>query len=143
MNNIIKLFVLTILVVSGVKAQPRPANPPSPEERLKRTTEHLGKELALKPDQKQKVQSAYKEFFSGMEKLRGDGPPPPPPPPGRKEDVDKLVAARDKKVKSFLTADQFKKYQQIEKEMRMRRPGGPPDGRGPQGPPPGPPPQRQ
>ncbi len=146
MKNRIGLFAAALLFASALKAQqpPPPNGPPSPGERLKRTTEHLGKELALKPAQKQKLQATYKDFFASMEKLRGDGPPPPPPPPpGKKEDVDKLVAARDNKLKSILTAAQFKKYQQIEKDMRMRRPGGPPDGRGgPQGPPPqGPPPQ--
>ncbi len=146
MKNRIGLFAAALLFASTLKAQqpPPPNGPPLPQERLKRTTEHLEKELALKPGQKQKLQAAYKDFFASMEKLRGDGPPPPPPP-GKKEDVDKLVAARDKKLKSILTAAQFKKYQQIEKDMRMRRPGGPPDGRvGPQGPPPqGPPPVRQ
>ncbi|MFD0749037.1 hypothetical protein ACFQZS_02715 [Mucilaginibacter calamicampi] len=143
MKNRIVLLAAALLFASVLKAQQPP--PPggmrlSPEERLKRATERLGKELALKPDQKQKLTAAFKDFFASMEKLRGDGPPPPPPPPGKKEDVDKLVAARDKKLKTILTATQFKKYQQIEKEMRMRRPGGPPDGRGgpPQGPPPPP-----
>jgi len=145
MKNRIALFAAALLFASALKAQqPPPRNgPPPPEERLKRTTEHLEKELALKPAQKQKLEAAYKDFFASMEKLRGDGPPPPPPPPpaGKKEDVDKLVATRDNKLKSILTADQFKKYQQIEKDMRMRGPGGPPDGRGgppPQGPPPPP-----
>lgn len=140
MKNRIGLFAAALLFASALKAQQPPPRDmrPSPEERLKRTTEHLGKELALKPAQKQKLQAAYKDFFASMEKLRGDGPPPPPPPPpGKKEDVDKLVAARNNKLKTILTTAQFKKYQQIEEEMRMRGPGGPPDGRGgPQGPPP-------
>ncbi|MGY3212174.1 hypothetical protein [Mucilaginibacter sp. HD30] len=146
MKNRIGLFAVALLFASALKAQqpPLPDRRPSPEERLKRTSEHLGKELTLKPAQKQKLEAAYKDFFASMEKLRGDGPPPPPPPPpGKKEEVDKLVAARDSKVKSILTATQFKKYQQIKKDMRMHRPGGLADGRGgPQGPPPqGPPPQ--
>ncbi len=150
MKKTILLFAATLLLALALKAQQPPPGqgPPSPAQRLKRTTDHLGKELVLEPAQKQKLQAAYKDFFTGMDKLRGDGPPQPPPPPGSKEEVDKLVAARDKRIKNILTATQYKKYQQIEKDMRMRRPG-PPDGRGgPQGPPPqgrppqGPPPPR-
>lgn len=111
---------------------------PSPEGRLKHVTEKLEKDLSLKPEQKQKVADAYKTFFASMEKIGAGSPPPPPPPPARpkKEDVDKLVKARDESVKKALTDEQYKKYQEIEKNMG---PGGRRglDDRGPQGPPPG------
>jgi len=114
MKNKIILLAAALLFASALKAQqpPPPPNgmPPSPQERLKRTSERLGRELALKPTQKQQLEVAYKDFFTSMDKLRGkDFAPPAPPPLGTKAEVDKLVAARDKKIKNILTVAQFKK----------------------------------
>ncbi len=126
------LFTSLLLSAYTVSAQqgPPPGSPPSREARLKQISGRLEKDLALKPEQKQKITDAYGKFFDGMEKLRGGQPmPPPPPPPGKREDVDKLVKARDESVKKVLTDAQFKKYQEIEKTMRPGgpgRPGGPP-----------------
>ncbi|HTH82157.1 MAG TPA: hypothetical protein VL490_04445 [Mucilaginibacter sp.] len=129
----IPLLAGLLFAAGTLKAQqPPPMQPPSPEMRLKHVSERLEKDLALKPNQKQKVLDAYKAFFKDMDKLRGANPPPPPPP-GKKEDVDKLVKARDESIKKTLTDEQFKKYQEIEKTMR-------PPGRGPNGGPGGPPP---
>jgi hypothetical protein len=149
-TKIVPLLTGLMLVVCSLKAQQGPPGGqqqrPSPEDRLKRVTTRLEKDLALKPEQKQKVQDAYKTFFEGMQKLGASTPPPPPPPMPRvkKEDMDKLVAVRDESMKKALTDEQFKKYQEIEKTMRpgrQRGPGGDPGGRrGPQGPPGGPPP---
>ena len=118
-------------------ATAQPPKPPTTEEKLKHVSEKINKEITLTPAQKAKVETAYKEFFADMEKLRKkdgkDMPPPPPPPPGKKEDVDKLVNARDAKIKSALSEAQYKKYTEIEKSLRPPRPG---DGPGKQGPPP-------
>ncbi len=104
--------------------------PPDPAERLKLVSETLNKELSLTETQKVKVNAAYKQFFSDMEKLREKNthfsvppPPPPPPPPGKKEDIDKLAKARDEQIRSVLNAAQYKKYLDLEKTMRPPMPG--------------------
>ncbi|MEO7312734.1 MAG: hypothetical protein ABIX01_20290 [Chitinophagaceae bacterium] len=108
-----------------LQAQPGPPKPPSAEERLKHVTEKMEKDLQLSNTQKETLAAAYKAFFAEMDKLRGSEPPPPPPPPpppANKEAADKLIKERESKIKQALTDDQFKKYQELEKQMR---PGGP------------------
>jgi hypothetical protein len=121
---------LVFLLLGTVVAQTITAQPPSPEERLKHVSEKLEKELKLSAAQKEKLTAAYREFFSGMEKLhKTEGkpvPPPPPPPPKNKEAVEKLTKARDAEIKSVLTAAQYQKYAEIEKTMRPPAPGGRP-----------------
>ncbi len=133
------VWLISCFFVINSHAQPpqdgdRP-KPPTSEERLKRVSERMDKELKLNPTQKQKLIAAYKDFFASMEKLRNkDGkpmPPPPPPPPADKEAVDKLVKARDAKVKAALTTAQYQQYTELEKKMR------PPGPQGRPGPPPG------
>lgn len=130
------------LLATSAHAQPQqPPKPPGNEERLKHVTERINKELTLTAAQKSKVETAYKDFFVEMDKLRSKNgnpsapPPPPPPPPGKKEDVEKLTKARDAKIKTALSEAQFKKYSEIEKSLRPPRPGEAP---GKQGPPPPP-----
>jgi hypothetical protein len=74
------------------------------------------------------VESAYKEFFVDMDKLRAKNgkTDPPPPPPGSKEEVDKLSNMRDAKIKTALSEAQYKKYIEIESSLRPPRPQGGP-----------------
>lgn len=121
-----------LVIASIVKAQPnqpqQPPKPPTPAERLKHVSEKLNASLQLNAAQKQKVVAAYKAFFADMDKSK-DGkpqqPPPPPPPSVSKEIADKLSAERDVKIKAALTADQYKKYVELEKTMRPKHPGKP------------------
>ncbi len=127
------VIIAAMLALASVsKAQPnqqQPPKPPTPEERLKHVSEKLNKDLQLNTTQKEKVATAYKAFFADIEKYRNkDGkqqPPPPPQPPVSKEIADKLSAQRDAKIKLALTADQYKKYLEIEKTLRPKRPGKP------------------
>ena len=132
------LFSNLVLIVICLMAQPQqPPKPPSPEERLKHVSEKISKEITLSAAQKTKVETAYKDFFAEIDKLRNKNgkkePPPPPPPPVSKEDADKLSSLRDAKIKAALSADQYKKYAAMEQSLRPTRPGGR-DGK--QGPPP-------
>ncbi|OCX53461.1 hypothetical protein BEL04_03935 [Mucilaginibacter sp. PPCGB 2223] len=120
-----------LLATCMVKAQQGPPpgqKPPSPEEHSKQVSSKLEKDLTLNPAQKAKVEAAYKNFFTGIEKVRGKMPPPPPPPlpPGKKKSADSLVAIRDAEIKKVLTQAQFTKYKEVEKTMRPPRPQGPP-----------------
>lgn len=136
----VKLLVAGLLFASGatMAQQAPPPKPPTHAQRMEHINSKL-KDLSMSADQKKKVEAAYKSFFLSMDKLRGDKPLPPPspsspplPPPVKREDVDKLVKARDAKVKAALTADQFKKYQEVEKTLRApRREGLPPRGDAP------------
>jgi hypothetical protein len=125
-----KLMVFSGALLLIVCAMAQPPKPPTPEEKLKHVSEKISKEITLTPAQKAKVESAYKEFFADMEMLRRKNGkpemPPPPPPPGKKEDVDKLVKARDAKIRSTLSEAQYKKYTEVEKTLRPPRPEGPP-----------------
>lgn len=138
MKKQVTVFIACTMMVTIAAAQPpqggdRP-KPPTQEERLKHVSEKFEKELNLNASQKQKLTTAYKHFFTEMEKLRAkEGkpmPPPPPPPPADKEAVDKLVKARDAQVKAALSTTQFQKYTELEKTMRPPGPHGRP---GPQG----------
>jgi hypothetical protein len=137
MKTKFSLLVLMLTGILSVKAQQQPPKPPSAEERLSHVTAELNKGIKLSAAQQAKVQAAYKDFFAEMDKLRTQGgdknPPPPPPPPGKKEDIDKLVKARDAKIKAALNEAQYKTYTELEMKMRPPRPGDKP---GKQGPPP-------
>ena len=131
-----KLFITILLLVAllGNAQPPGGQRPPNPEEQLKRATEKINKELQLNPSQQQKVKVAYGDFFKEMEKMHQknhkpqDGPPPPPTE-AEKAARKKLAASRDAKIKTVLTADQFKKYQALEKTMQPPRREGPPPGK--------------
>ena len=132
------LFTNLTLACVCITAQPpqpgAPRKPPSPEERVKRVSEKMEKELKLTAAQKSKLAAAYKDFFIEIENQRAkEGKPatPPPPPPVNKEVADKLSKVRDEKIKSVLSAEQFKKYTEIEKTMRPPIPPGKPGGQKP------------
>jgi len=129
-KTILALIAITGFCCQSLLAQPpQPPKPPSPEERLKKVSERLDKELHLTAVQKEKVLAAYKTFFADIEKNKSKNPPPPPPPVS-KEVADKLSKERDAKIKEVLSAEQFKKYVEVEKTLRPKPPGNmppPPD----------------
>lgn len=119
-----------VLFVIVAKAQPTgqpPHQPPSIEERLKKTNEVLRNEVTLNATQQKAVEAAFKKFFAGADKLHKENPPPPPPPPDPKVKaaMDKLVQERDEEVKKVLSADQYKKYLEATKKLHPPKPGGP------------------
>ncbi|HQR94022.1 MAG: hypothetical protein B7Y15_11860 [Bacteroidetes bacterium 24-39-8] len=133
MNKFVTI-VLLLLAFQGNGQPPGGPRPPKPEEQLKMATEKMNKELKLNASQQQKVKAAYGDFFKEMEKMHQKNHPPqdgPPPPPTEAEKAarKKLAASRDAKVKAALTADQFKKYQELEKTMQPPKRQGPPPGK--------------
>ena len=135
-NNMNRLFTAILLLVAmQAYAQP-PAGPrpPKPEEQLKMATEKINKALQLNPSQQQKVKAAYGDFFKEMKKMhqKNGKPkegPPPPPTEAEKAARKKMAASRDAKIKTVLTASQFKQYQELEKTMRPPKREGPPPGK--------------
>ena len=132
-------FVLFVIVVKG--QPPGPPNPPSIEDRIKRTNEVIQKEVQPTDAQKAAIEQAYKTFFTAADKLRKDNPPPPPPPPDPKvkEAMDKLVKERDESIKKILSDAQYQKYKEAAKKLQPPKPG---DQKNKTGQPP-PPPQQQ
>ena len=110
-------------VTAHVQAQPpAPPKPPTAQERLKHITEKMVKDLQLSQTQKEKLVAAYKVFFTDMDKLRGKEKPmpspPPPPPPADRVAAERITKERDDKIKQALTSTQYKKYMELEKQMR-------------------------
>ena len=78
------ILSVPLMLVLAANAQPQqPPAPPSAAERLKHVSEKIEKEITLSAVQKEKVKTAYKQFFDNMDQLRGKGkitaPPLPPP----------------------------------------------------------------
>jgi len=125
-KRFILITVLTILYGHSLMAQQpgnTPPKPPSIEDRLKHLDERLSKEINLTAEQKKKIEVAFKDFFIKADKLHDKMPPPPPPPaPGNKAEMDKLSKERDNAIQQVLSADQFKKYVEIEKTLRPKPP---------------------
>jgi hypothetical protein len=125
-NTILSVLVMLVFSTHAQLQQPPP--PPGAAERLKHISEEIEKEINLTVVQKEKVKTAYKQFFDNMDQLRGKGKigaPPPPPPPGEKEAIDKLSKARDEQIRQAFSEAQYKKYKEIEKTLH---PPAPPNG---------------
>jgi len=92
--------------------QGRP-NPPSAEERMKTTEAKVIKPLGLNASQNEVVTKAYKDFYTDVDaiaKTQGNQQGPPD-----KSKVEPLRQKRDDRIKQVLTADQYKKYQDLER----------------------------
>lgn len=121
MNN--KSFfsiAIAFLASAFVLVQAQPPKPPSLADRLKHVTEKVDKDLSINAQQKEQLIAAFKNFFVAMDALHKEQAPPPPP---NKAAVEKLLAVRDEKIKSILTAEEFIKYTRMEKAMRPKHEG--------------------
>ena len=127
MNKQTCIIASMLVLASILQAQPNqqqlPPKPPTTEERLKRISEKIDKELQLNTAQKDKVLAAYKAFFADIEKYKNKDVKQPLPPPVSKEIADKLSGERDVKIKQALSAEQYKKYIELEKTLRPKHPG--------------------
>jgi len=94
--------------------------PPSIDERIKTVDEKICKPLSLSSAQKETVDKAFREFFTEIDKLPKSQSNPQSPPD--KSKVEPLEKTRDAKIKQVLSADQFKKYQELEKAARPNKP---------------------
>lgn len=110
LHSILGLFVITSLMA-------QPPQPPSVEQSLQQLQAALAKEMTLSPGKQKIINESFKTFFGEMDKLRGKSDPPAPP---KKEAVDKLASQRDAKIKKVLTAEEYKKYLEVEKKLRPK-----------------------
>lgn len=94
--------------------------PQTTENRLKNVEEKIIKPLVLNASQKETVNKAFKDFYTEMEKLtKGQANAQARPD---KAKVEPLEKTRDEKIKKVLTADQYKKYLELEKSSRPAKP---------------------
>jgi len=94
--------------------------PPAIEERMKILEEKIIVPLSLNDTQKEKVRSAFKDFFTEMDKLRINPSNPKERPDKTK--VEPLEKSRDEKVKQVLSTEQFIRYMELEKNSRPPKP---------------------
>jgi len=133
-----KKFICTVVIAAAfcqfLQAQPPhppggPANPPqrpTVKQRIDRLNDTLAKALHISATQQKSIDDAFMHFFAQADKLMGDNPPPRPDAQDEKgkqmhEQILTLQKQRDEAIAKVLTTDAFKKYQEIEKNMR---PGG-------------------
>ena len=91
------------------------------EEALKQRYEELTKELTLKTAQLDSIKKIDQEFFAKQRVARekaGDDREK------MREEFTKLRNQQTEKIKTVLTAEQFKKYQDYQEKQRERRGGG-------------------
>jgi len=128
-----KIALFLIIQICVLYAFSQPPKPPGIAERLKRTKELLNTEVKLSNSQIAVIEKEFKQFFIQADKLREDNPPPPNEKV--KQALERLEDDRDNKVKSSLSAEQYKKYLSVVSRLHPPRPGERSEN--------GPPPQRQ
>ncbi len=74
--------------------------------------------LSITDAQKNSVDSAFKDYYTSMDKLRENLAPGTRPAP---EDMQKIIADRDAKLKQTITAQQFQKFKDDEEKLRRQR----------------------
>lgn len=108
------LMSFTINAYSQQQTAPQKPQKISVEERLKHfNSEVLGK-LSLTADQQKKAGEEMKSFFTQMDEWHKSHPGQKP----EEKEVGKIIKDRDAKIKGILNADQYKKFQELEKQMR-------------------------
>ena len=114
MKKLVLFLTIALFATSGVFAQQRQRS--TPEERAKRQTETLVKELSLTEDQQKKVYEINMKFAQPLaddsketdrEKLRAQ--------------FQKNLEERTAAIKAVLTEDQQKKFDEHQKKMQENR----------------------
>lgn len=124
------LFICTMVLFSsiGVIAQqpPQRGNREDMEKRQKERIENYIKELKLDEKKGNELKKIFSEtqakLTKEMESMRESGNMDRE---AMRTKMTKVNEERDAKVKKALSADQYKKYEQLMKAEQERRPGGP------------------
>lgn len=113
MKKLVLLFAVVLLSSVGVIAQERQRA--TPEERAKRQTETLVKELGLTDDQKEKVYEINLKYAQPVDKTARANRDT------RREDLRKVSEERTVALKKVLDKDQQKKLDDLQKQTQRRR----------------------
>ena len=109
------LFVFAFAIVGNAQGFQRR----TVEERVKRTVDTLTTVFKLEKNVQDQAGTVFTDYYQATDKLReglaqGERPD--------RAEMDKLVEARDEKLKKVLTEDQFKKFKdEIEPALRPKR----------------------
>lgn len=114
------MVVILTLISIGLTAQPGRGEGKggrTPDERSKRLTEMMKKELKLNADQEKKVAAINLKYAKKMDEIRKNG--------GDRDEkkTDLIIKERESAFKTVLTPDQFKTYQKLAAEMKNRQRG--------------------
>jgi 5'-deoxynucleotidase YfbR-like HD superfamily hydrolase len=121
MKNKLKLLMLFMFAgILSLQAQQQGFQRRTVEERVKSTLEKISDSLKLSAAQQKDATTTFTEYYKSMEKLR-EGMEPGVRPD--KADFEKIIAARDEKLKTIFTPEQFKQFKEV-LEPSMRRPRG-------------------
>ncbi len=96
----------------------------SAEDMAKRQTEQLGKFVTYTGDQETRIQEVNKKFAEQMMELRSGGPGMEMSDAERQEmraKMEAMQADKEKEIKSILTEEQLKGYEEYQQEMQRRR----------------------
>lgn len=120
--NFFKTAIMSLVLACGVSianAQMPGGQMPSPEEMAKMQADQMKQTVNLNDDQYNKVLVVYKESGEKMRKLFEGG--------GGQPDFSKfgeIQEEQNKKFKEILTADQYKKWDDHQQQMRQQWGGG-------------------
>lgn len=114
---LVMLFVVGTFAAQGQQGGPRL----SVEERVKQIMEKVTPALSLDKSQATLTDSAFTNFYRGMEKLRAGMQSGTRPD---RTQFEALSTERDEKLKKILSADQYKKFKEEVEPTMQRRQGG-------------------
>ena len=119
MKKLVLLLMIALFATSGVFAQQRQQRERStPEERAKRQTETLTKELTLTDAQKDKVYKIVLKFSQPQTQNNANTDREK-----RREEFQKIQKQRNDSIKTVLTDDQKKKFDKHIEDMQNRMRG--------------------
>lgn len=125
MKKLKLVLVIMLAAVITTKAQPGGGNRGTVEERVKRTMDRITDSLKLDANEMAPTTAAFTDYYNAQDKLRASLPE------GTRMDAtqrDKLNADRDAVLQKIWTADQLKRYKEMEANMRQRGGGQRPPG---------------
>ncbi|HNW51334.1 MAG TPA: DUF4890 domain-containing protein [Prolixibacteraceae bacterium] len=127
-------FLAVVLFLSAMTfAQPPQGGPGgrqfNPEEMVKRQTDEMVKDLGLDAKQTEKVSAINKKYADKMGEMfknaQGGGDHD-----AMRKKMETMRTEKDAELKAVLTAAQYTKYQELEKQRMERFRQGPPPGQG-------------
>ena len=118
--NFFKTAIMSLMLVCGVSvanAQMPGGQMPSPEEMAKMQADQMKQTVNLNDDQYNKVLVVYKESGEKMRKAFEGGQPD-------FSNFGEIQEEQNKKFKEILTAEQYKKWDEHQQQMRQHWGGG-------------------
>ena len=114
-----RLRLLVVIMLAGIftsQAQ-QGGQRRTVEERVKMTMDRVTDSLKLDAKEIPLTTAAFTDFYSAQDKLRASLPEGTRPD---RSQFEKLMSDRDETLKKIWTADQFKRYKEMEASMRQR-----------------------